>query len=484
MEARQPLKGFVSSNLYHYNKPFCLLVSCIISIGYSQKGYIDGDLLAEWIKHFDQYTKRKAGRRPRYIFLDSHMSRLHLPFLLYCRENNIHVLSYPSHSTHIYQGLDVVVFSVLKRYFSDEMLRFEARTGTAVNKTNFLAVYTPAHVQAFTKENIQMAFAKTGIYPYNPDIIAPSVMKPSIETSITGPGLTLVPPTPVRTMAKFITDAAALLPKNHVNIPIDPGLVMPPTMPVDSLQIINELRSSSASILINQSPIRSTYALPVHVAPLNAPFTIPREILSKVPETELEQELQDCYFELARREAVQHGTLVSVQSCMVLQTIYCERLRSQLFTKENNSKQKKGSGRLLGDGLPRCLTADDFFAKVLDFVERQAQEEIEKTKRREDRSQFSTVLAEWKRLEGERKRREDLKTEEFAAAIKLWKAETALARAEKRKSRMTRPVRGPRERAIPKPKRPSSSRDDLEEIDIFIDNNSGDSDADESTSEA
>lgn len=48
------------------------------------------------------------------------------------------MLCYPSHSTHIYQGLNVVIFSVLKCAWSNEWDCFEA-CGPAVTKLNFMA---------------------------------------------------------------------------------------------------------------------------------------------------------------------------------------------------------------------------------------------------------------------------------------------------------------------------------------------------------
>ncbi|KAF8233409.1 hypothetical protein L208DRAFT_1267098, partial [Tricholoma matsutake] len=45
--------------------------------------------------------------------------------LEYAWDNNIVVLCYPSHSTHVYQSLDIIIFSVLKRAWSDEQDKFE-----------------------------------------------------------------------------------------------------------------------------------------------------------------------------------------------------------------------------------------------------------------------------------------------------------------------------------------------------------------------
>ncbi|EJD05151.1 uncharacterized protein FOMMEDRAFT_46485, partial [Fomitiporia mediterranea MF3/22] len=123
------------------------------------------------VKNFHELTKNKAHGRPRILILDGHQSHLSLPFLLFCKENNIHVLCYPSHTTHIYQGLDVAIFGILKTVFSEEIIKFEEETGVEVCKANFLQVYTPTHIRVFTSENIVKAFSCTGVWPFNPAVI-------------------------------------------------------------------------------------------------------------------------------------------------------------------------------------------------------------------------------------------------------------------------------------------------------------------------
>jgi hypothetical protein len=73
--------------------------------------------------------------------------------LEYARDNNIVLLYYLFHSTHVYQGLDIVIFSILKCAWSDEQDRFEAWE-FAVTKLNFIMAYAKAHTHTFTKTNI------------------------------------------------------------------------------------------------------------------------------------------------------------------------------------------------------------------------------------------------------------------------------------------------------------------------------------------
>ena len=122
-------------------------------MGYQKKGYTSGEIGIAWLNNWNKQTKAKAGGQTRLLIVDGHSSHYMLGFLEYAHNNNIVVLCYPSHSTYVYQGLDVIIFSVLKCAWSDKRDRFEAQ-GPAVTKLNFMAVYAKAHTRTFTEGNI------------------------------------------------------------------------------------------------------------------------------------------------------------------------------------------------------------------------------------------------------------------------------------------------------------------------------------------
>jgi hypothetical protein len=173
-----------------------------ISLGHSLKGYTNGEIRLEWIKKFDRDTKAKANGRRRLLLVDGHNSHYTQSFLKHARECRIRVLCYPSHSTHLYQGLDVVIFSILKRSWTKFRDDFE-RNGAKVAKTNFLSVYAKAHLEALSKENIISAFKKTGVVPFNPDVITATMLAPSRTSSVLS-GLPLTLTSPVRVMTDCI----------------------------------------------------------------------------------------------------------------------------------------------------------------------------------------------------------------------------------------------------------------------------------------
>jgi len=171
----------------YFNLKFTMLKTLISTfrIGYSQKGWTDGKIGAEWIKIFDKQTKHKVKKGEyQLLIVDGHNSHYTIAFLMYARENLILVLCYPAHTTHIYQGLDVVIFAVLKHFLMEERDKWFHTWAQAMDKNNFLAIYSAAHVCALTPENVKSAFKKTGVWPYNPSVITEEMLAPSKATSV------------------------------------------------------------------------------------------------------------------------------------------------------------------------------------------------------------------------------------------------------------------------------------------------------------
>ncbi|KIK93752.1 hypothetical protein PAXRUDRAFT_39500, partial [Paxillus rubicundulus Ve08.2h10] len=173
------------------------------SIAHSPKGWTDGVVGSLWLEDFDEKTRNKANGRTCLLIVDGHNSHYTKEFLDYARQHNIHVLCYPAHSTHIYQGLDVVIFSPLKRCWTEERDHFESSTRLRITKSNFITVYGRAHQKVLTPELIRTAFEKTGVWPFNPNVVTREMMAPSLETSSQG-HIPLPQPSPVRAVASLM----------------------------------------------------------------------------------------------------------------------------------------------------------------------------------------------------------------------------------------------------------------------------------------
>jgi hypothetical protein len=135
------------------------------------------------MKDFDPQTKDKAAGETRALLMDGHSSHFTADLLEYCLANNIEVYGYPPHCTHALQGLDVVCFAKMKECWKEAINEHKELHHRGVNKEDFVKVWGGAFLKAFTEENIRSAFKKTGIWPYNADVISPEQMKPAEATS-------------------------------------------------------------------------------------------------------------------------------------------------------------------------------------------------------------------------------------------------------------------------------------------------------------
>jgi hypothetical protein len=77
----------------------------------------------------------------------------------------------------------VVIFSPLKKLIGKEHDKWLQENGAAMDKNSFLTVYGKAHVRALTPENIKAAFKKTGVWPFNPNVVTAEMLAPSKDTS-------------------------------------------------------------------------------------------------------------------------------------------------------------------------------------------------------------------------------------------------------------------------------------------------------------
>ncbi|RPB03963.1 hypothetical protein L873DRAFT_1668113, partial [Choiromyces venosus 120613-1] len=83
--------------------------------------------------------------------------------------NNIYVLFFPFHSSHILQPLDISIFSPLYQYYIAEINEFIHVNGyyTHIIQANIFPIVQQACKKALTKANIIHGFKYTGIYLFN-----------------------------------------------------------------------------------------------------------------------------------------------------------------------------------------------------------------------------------------------------------------------------------------------------------------------------
>lgn len=156
-----------------------------------------------FIQQFHEATAHLEEGGPRLLHVDSHSSHVNLPFLDFAVQHNIIVLGYPPHTTNLTQGLDVVVFGPFKKAYARHASDHLAKTGSEVQKRDFLSVLDLAVQDAFTEDNILAAWRKTGLRPVNRAAISDLDLAPSKAFSTTN-SLPIPPPSPIKAVVDAI----------------------------------------------------------------------------------------------------------------------------------------------------------------------------------------------------------------------------------------------------------------------------------------
>ena len=90
----------------------------------SDNGWITQELYIEWFRFF---LKSIPPTRPVLLIEDGHSSRVSIEVIELARQNDIHILCLPSHTTHLLQPLDVGIFKSLKSNYNKECKKYMAQ---------------------------------------------------------------------------------------------------------------------------------------------------------------------------------------------------------------------------------------------------------------------------------------------------------------------------------------------------------------------
>lgn len=374
--------------------------------------------------------------------MDGHCSHYTVDLLQHARNNGIHILCYPSHSTHVYQGSVVAIFSPLKRFYQDELRTFERGGGGRVTKETFMKLYSSAHIKAFIDENIRIAWRKTGVIPLNPNAIRASAFKTSLEAT-NQPGtlpLSFVQSTPARIVVRLLTAASHPVPSDV------------PASDDSSTKLLTELHKSRVGFLVSSEELtptaKSRLPSPMFEPLSPGPIQYLSTIRNMVPTTENEDLLRNVVGVMADKIAGQGRQINTMQATMILHETYVNKLQAQLNYRD---RKRKSRARLLGDGLPVLLSGDEFYERAKQHQQRKDAEAKRRVLALEARKVHFEEMKQWKRTERERKERNKVAGIAYKARLKDWESRKASAKVSKVRFTEARPLRGRLEKAIPKP---------------------------------
>ncbi|KIK32131.1 hypothetical protein CY34DRAFT_102187 [Suillus luteus UH-Slu-Lm8-n1] len=217
-------------------------------------------------------------------------------------------------------------------------------------------------------------------------------------------------------------------------------------------QVVEGLASTSAAFLVSSSPVRSTNSLPTFIPiPMTPTRKRNHDLLKTEPESAKEQLYQDALHTAYDCETHYKSSLVSMQSTIVLQSMFCDRLSSQLAAQEEKKQNSKRGGQLVGDGLPRLLTGDEFYHRVVEHQRAAEEEEAGREARRMEREGRAELLKTWKEAEAARLVRNEVRRTAYRDQVKLWEAERDRAKLERQRPAWNKPKLGKLEAPLPRP---------------------------------
>ena len=122
----------------------------------SESGWVNSELYIEW---FNFFLKQIPPVRPVLLLQDGHASHISIELIELAKENDIHLLCLPSHTTHILQPLDVGVFKSFKCNFSKACSKYLGKhPGVVVTPDTLASLVAEASLTSFTAVNIMGGF--------------------------------------------------------------------------------------------------------------------------------------------------------------------------------------------------------------------------------------------------------------------------------------------------------------------------------------
>ncbi|KAJ8979708.1 hypothetical protein NQ317_015532 [Molorchus minor] len=136
----------------------------------SKSGWINEELFEKWLRHFGKYISTTT-KDPTLLILDNHASHSSLNAYQYCRENGIHMLSLPPHTSHRMQPLDVTFYGPLKAAYNRECdLYMKNHPYEKITHDVLASIFNKAYLRVASMDKAVKGFEVTGIHPINPNV--------------------------------------------------------------------------------------------------------------------------------------------------------------------------------------------------------------------------------------------------------------------------------------------------------------------------
>ena len=136
----------------------------------SPSGWMTGENFILVLQHMIKYV-RPTKTHQILLIMDNHESHLSYEALVFAKENFIHIVTLPPHTSNKTQPLDRTVFGPLKAAFNAAADSWMLRNvGKPISIYQIAELGGGAYVKAATPSNILSGFQASGIWPLNKDV--------------------------------------------------------------------------------------------------------------------------------------------------------------------------------------------------------------------------------------------------------------------------------------------------------------------------
>ncbi|XP_026728373.1 uncharacterized protein LOC113494293 [Trichoplusia ni] len=138
------------------------------SIGVAQpKGWMNSDFFLQYLRIFMKHTQ-PTKENPVLLLLDGHCSHKTLAVINFCRENHIHLMSSPPHTTHKLQPLDRTFMKPFKDAYSQRCdLWMRTNAGRRITDYDIAGLVKDAFIKVARLDIAVSGFKCTGIHPFD-----------------------------------------------------------------------------------------------------------------------------------------------------------------------------------------------------------------------------------------------------------------------------------------------------------------------------
>lgn len=153
----------------------------------SDSGWITAELFLGWFKKFITYTGATKENRVL-LLVDGHATHTKsVDVIDEARANGVEILSFPPHTTHRLQPLDVAFMKPVSTYYDQAVTSWlRSNPGLVVSTRQVAELFGKAFIQSATMSTAVNGFKKCGVWPYDPQIFTESDFLASMTTDIPG----------------------------------------------------------------------------------------------------------------------------------------------------------------------------------------------------------------------------------------------------------------------------------------------------------